>query len=336
MADQIKQLSQIKKDFKKDLKALDFDESATKVLSQLEEKYLGKSSKLLSILGNLKEMAAEDKKKIGKAANQLRIELTEDLKKAGDKANAQLLRQQLENEHIDPTHPGITNTDKAAAHIITKTIEQIEDIFRGMGFEIEYSYQIDTPENAFDGVNIPENHPARDSWDTIWLSDGNLGIPHTSAMQNRIIAGNDLPIKKIILGKCFRNEATDATHEHTFHQMEGVYLDRHVTMAEMIGVLLEFLNSFFDAEFKHKFIPDFFPFVEPGGQLAIEKDGEYLEILGCGMVHPEVIRRAGKDPAKISGFAWGVGIERLIILKHGVEDIRHFFSSDLDFIKQFD
>ncbi len=307
--------------------------------------FLNKDSKLLKILKKLKKIKDIDEKRlIGKKANELREKITNEIKNSQKQTIIKFIENQTKQEKIDPTKPGILPKQFAHQNIVTQTIEKIEDIFISMGFGVEYSYEIDSAYNAFDTVNIPEDHPARDNWDTLWMEDNNLAIPHTSAMQNRILKNNNIPIKKIIIGKCFRNEATDATHEHTFYQMEGIYLDKNVSMGDMIGVLLEFLQNYFNSQFKYKFIPDFFPFVEPGGQIAIEKSAitheksqseEYLEILGCGMIHPDVIKKAGKDPDIYNGFAWGVGIERLILLKYDISDIRLFYSGDLNFIKQF-
>jgi phenylalanyl-tRNA synthetase alpha chain len=360
-ADYINRIDELKANFKGDLSNLR-DSLAKKKLQEsaieaeyldLQKKYLGHNSKLNEILKGLKEIKDEtEKKKVGQQANELREYITTSISEEKNAAVRSILSKKLEVEYVDPTIPGKKPTTQGYKHIISQTIEQIEDIFLKMGFEIEYSYDIDSAYNAFDAVNIPAEHPARDSWDTLWLSDGNLAIPHTSAMQNRILKNTEIPVRKAIIGKCFRNEATDATHEHTFYQLEGVYVDKNISMADMIGVLLEFLERFFESKINYKFTPDFFPFVEPGGQMAIEKSAikrlnssandqsgetiksQYLEVLGCGMIHPNVLKMAGVDPETYSGFAWGTGIERLILLKYGIDDIRHFKSGDLRFIEQ--
>jgi phenylalanyl-tRNA synthetase alpha chain len=353
MADIIDKLDKINDNFKEDLAkakseletAKSEDEIQTK-LKDIYDNYLGKEAELNEILGKLKDIdSPEEKKKIGTKSNKLRQEFEEEINTAKIDLQNELINKKLEEENIPANWPGKTTPETLGhAHIVTQELKLIEDIFTKMGFGVEYALEIDTPENAFDFVNIPESHPARDSWDTLWMDDGNLAIPHTSAMQNRILSSNDTPVRKVIIGKCFRNEATDATHEHTFHQLEGVYLDNNVSMAEMLGVMVEFLKAYYKKDFNYKFTPDYFPFVEPGAQMAIEKsvvtgdsggDSEYLEILGCGMIHPKVIEMAGKDPEKTSGFAWGIGIERLLILKYGIDDIRNFYSGDLRFIKQF-
>jgi len=216
-----------------------------------------------------------------------------------------------------------------------------------MGFEIYTPFEIDDDYHNFTSLNMPEGHPARDAWDTFWTEDEHILITHTSSMQNRILKSANPPIRAIVPGKCFRNEATDARHEHTFYQVEGVYVDKGITMRDMLGTLQTYFEAFFEQSIKVKFMPDFFPFVEPGGQMALTcvlckgegckvcKHTGWLEILGCGMIHPNVLKEAGIDPEQYTGFAWGFGLERLIMLKANVQDIRLFHSGDLRFIKQF-
>lgn len=312
--------------------------------------WLDQEGELQGILKQLKQISdPETKTKLGKGANQLKQRVNTDYKQAIDQAVKALIKRNQSQEALPATHPGISNNTTVGKHILTQTLNEIEDIFTKMGFGVKYAYEIDTPENAFDHLNMPEDHPARDSWDTLWMENGNVAVPHTSAMQNRLLSEDTTePIRKIILGKTFRNEATDATHEHTFTQCEGIYLSKNASMSEMLGVLINFFEEFFATQIDYKFTPDYFPFVEPGGQLAIrfpkkkqssenatELQSEFLEVLGCGMIHPEVIRAAGKDPEVYSGFAWGVGVERLAMIKHGITEIRYFYSNDMKFISQF-
>jgi len=196
-------------------------------------------------------------------------------------------------------------------------------------------------------IIISKGHPARDSWDTFWTEDENILITHTSSMQNRVLRSKTPPIRAIVPGKCFRNEATDARHEHTFYQVEGIYVDKGITFTDMLGTLKTYFEAFFEKEIQVKFMPDFFPFVEPGGQMALScvlcdmkgckvcKGTGWLEILGCGMIHPNVLKEAGIDTDLYTGFAWGFGLERLIMLKQNIEDMRIFHSGDLRFIRQF-
>jgi phenylalanyl-tRNA synthetase alpha chain len=341
-------ISKITAQFEQELK-----EAGPDTLAELKNKYLGKDSELLSILKGIKNVAdIEEKKQIGQAANTFRESVTKKIEAEIEKIANKQLKARLESEVVDSTRPGSrssrSTTKAGKLHVITQTIREIEDIFLSLGFKVEYSYDIDNAFNTFDALNIPASHPARDSWDTLWLSDGNLAIPQTSAMQNRIISrAQELPLKSIVIGRTFRNEATDARHEHTFMQVEGVYLDRTANMSEMLGVLLEFFEKYFGKKLAHKFSPDFFPFVEPGGQLAIEcvicakkgcrlcKYSGFLEILGCGMIHPKVLKEAGKEENFASGFAWGFGLERIVLIKEAIDDIRYFHSGDLRFINQF-
>ncbi|MFW5702477.1 MAG: hypothetical protein ACOCXP_00745 [Candidatus Dojkabacteria bacterium] len=334
-----------------------------KSLSEIEESYNEKLSELLSPKGKLQEILKglkdikepEVKKKLGKGANELKQKIEKELKEEQERSKRDYISLQEKDEYLSPTHPGLpykNNSQLVVPHILEETITKIEEIFAKMGFEAEYAYEIDNEEHTFDHLNIPEDHPARDGWDTLWLEDGNLAVPHTSSMQNRILSEElDLAretIRKVILGKTFRNEATDATHEHTFTQCEGVYLSKNATMSEMIGTLIAFFEAFYETKLDYKFTPDFFPFVEPGGQLAIrfpnkksedktatELKSQFLEVLGCGMIHPKVLKAAGKDPAVYSGFAWGFGVERIIMIKHGISEIRYFHSNNLEFINQF-
>lgn len=316
--------------------------------SELKNKFLGPKSELQQILRGLKQIADPDERKqIGKLANELKVQIETKTQARQSELTQQLLKQQLKVEALDPTHPGSGAARLTHQHILTTTLSDIEDIFSRMGFEVEYANEVDNVFNTFDALNMPEAHPARDSWDTLWLEDGNLAIPHTSAMQNRILRAGGTPIRKIILGKCFRNEATDASHEHTFTQCEGVYLDTNASMSQMLGVLINFFETFFEQKLEYKFSPDFFPFVEPGGQLAIkfakkkgganatETKANFLEVLGCGMIHPEVLRTAGRDPEKYTGFAWGFGVERIAMIKYNISDIRGFYSNDIRFNQQF-
>lgn len=349
--DLLKQLQSVNQDFKGRLNQVEkncqLDSAAFSQYTELEVEYLGKKSPLNSVLAKLQKIEnPELKKEIGAKANQIKTSLTQELTKSKQNLQVQLWKDQMLAEAIDFSRPGL-RTELATSHIVSQTVARIEDIFLSMGFGVEYPYEADNAYNTFDVLNIPESHPARDNWDTLWLSDGNLAIPHTSAMQNRIIRANELPISKVIIGKTFRNEATDVRHEHTFTQVEGVYLASKSNIGELVGTLLEFFENFFGRKLKYKFSPDFFPFTEPGAQMAIEclicdskgckvcKGSGYLEVIGCGMVHPKVIAAAGKDPERCKGFAWGMGVERLILIEQQINDIRNFYSNNLKFTKQF-
>jgi phenylalanyl-tRNA synthetase alpha chain len=336
------QLKELKSSFKERLDSID----SAKILDLTKNELIGKKSPLMDILAQLKSLSPEDKKNIGQLANDTKTELLKLINDKSQKLVSQELAQQEDREKIDVTLPGIQKSI-GHRHIITQASWRCEDIFQKMGFDVEYPYEIDDDFHNFESVNIPKDHPARDSWDTFWTKDGHIAITHTSSMQNRIISSHTPPIRVVVPGRCFRNEATDARHEHTFNQIEGIYVDKQVTLADMLGTLKEFFVNYFETNLEVKFTPDFFPFVEPGGMMSLSciicngkgcdvcKKSGWLEILGCGMIHPNVLKTAGIDPDVYSGFAWGFGLERLIMLKYTVEDIRHFHSGNLDFIKQF-
>ena len=249
---------------------------------------------------------------------------------------------------INTSAPHLLPTEQGTQHPLTKELENVIDIFTRMGFEAIESRQIDDDEHMFGALNFPENHPARDGYDTFRTEEGFIPPAHTSTMQNRILkdgrakleAGGQ--IAAVSYGRVFRNEDVDATHEHTFYQCEGVFVSRDATLGDMLGTLRSFFEVYYGQKLKIKTQPAYFPFVEPGLEFAIEKPaalggkpGEWLEMLGCGMIHPNVLRAAGIDPTVYRGFAWGGGIERLVMLKYGIEDLRHFESAKLQFLRKF-
>jgi len=253
---------------------------------------------------------------------------------------------------IDVTRPG-AKQEQGNLHIISKTIREIEGIFMRLGFEVAEGPEVEDEWHNFDALNVPENHPARDMQDTFWIKgvDKTVLRTHTSGVQNRaMMAKKNPPIRIIAPGRVFRNENTDATHEAQFHQCEGLMVGENISMANLKGVLLEFLKVFFDNdEIKLRLRPGFFPFVEPGMEVDVTctkcqgknkecnvcKGSGWIEILGAGMVHPNVLQAAEIDSKKYQGFAFGMGIERLIMLRYGVDDIRDFYDGDIPFIRQF-
>ena len=317
-----------------------------KMLEEMRVKYLGRKSGLTEILRKIKDLKPEEKIAVGRKANESKEKLTMLIEEKEKDLQKGRISGLAEKEWIDVTAPGHGHK-MGSLHPITQMMWKAEEIFQDMGFEIVYPNEIDDDYHNFASVNIPKDHPARDSWDTFWVDDGNVMITHTSSMQNRVMKDRKPPIRAIVPGKCFRNEATDARHEHTFYQFEGIYVDKGITLSDMIGTLKEFFGRFYEKDLKVKFTPDFFPFVEPGGMMSLEcvlcdgkgcrvcKFSGWLEILGCGMIHPNVLKEAGIDPATYTGFAWGFGLERLIMLKYNIEDIRLFESGDLRFVQQF-
>lgn len=286
----------------------------------------------------------------GKKVNELKLALEEAVEKR---------EVEMEDSTIEPidvtapwdvntSSPKLLPTEQGTQHPLTRELENVIDIFTRMGFEAIESRQIDDDHHMFGTLNFPENHPARDGYDTFRTEEGFIPPAHTSTMQNRILkdrrakleAGGQ--IAAISYGRVFRNEDVDATHEHTFYQCEGVFVSKDATLGDLLGTLRSFFEVYYGQKLKIKTQPAYFPFVEPGLEFAIEKPaalggkpGEWLELLGCGMIHPNVLSAAGIDPTQYRGFAWGGGIERLVMLKYGIEDLRHFESAKLQFLRKF-
>jgi phenylalanyl-tRNA synthetase alpha chain len=309
-----------------------------------------KTPELKQLYGTIKTLPPEQRSDFGKKINDLKTAL---------ESAVNTRETELESATVEPldiTAPWDINSgpqsllpaDAGSQHPLTSEIENVADIFTRMGFDVIESRQIDDDYHMFGTLNFPENHPARDGYDTFRTEEGYIAPAHTSTMQNRIlIEGKDKlesggQIGVTAIGRCFRNEDLDATHEHTFHQCEGVFVSETATLGQMLGTLRSFFEVYYGQKLKIKTQPSYFPFVEPGLEFAIEKPvalggkpGEWLEMLGCGMIHPNVLTAAGIDPKKYRGFAWGLGIERLVMLKYGIEDIRHFESGKLAFLRKF-
>ncbi|MDR2063991.1 MAG: hypothetical protein LBQ02_04400 [Candidatus Nomurabacteria bacterium] len=302
----------------------------------------------------VKELPKEKRADYGRQLNQLKSELLDFVK-------------DLENQKIDAAvealdvsapykanagedvQPRLLSADCGTRHPLMSELEKIVNIWRAMGFESVEARQLDDDFHMFKSLNFPEGHPARDNFDTFRTEEGLLPIAHTSAMENRILqAGKesleeeDKAIASVSYGRCFRNEDVDATHEHTFYQCEGVFVSRDANLSQMLGLLRSFFEQYYEQKLNIKTQPAFFPFVEPGLEFLIEKPvalggkkGEFLEMLGCGMLHPNVLSMAGIDPETYHGFAWGGGVDRLVMLKYEIDDIRYFESGKLRFLKEF-
>jgi len=311
-----------------------------------------KAPELRQLYSVIKTLPPEERGNYGKRINELKIALE----------SAAIAREsELESstvETLDITAPWDVNSepqsllpaDNGSQHPLTTEIENVSDIFTHMGFDVIESRQIDDDYHMFSTLNFPDNHPARDGYDTFRTDEGYIAPAHTSTMQNRILLGGKKKLEAggqigvVAIGRCFRNEDLDATHEHTFHQFEGVFVSETATLGQMLGTLRSFFEVYYKQSINIRTQPSYFPFVEPGLEFAIEKpeslggnskDKEWLEMLGCGMIHPNVLSSAGIDSKKYRGFAWGGGIERLVMLKYGIEDIRHFESGKLQFLREF-
>lgn len=301
----------------------------------------------------LQKAPAHDKPALGQNLNRLKTQLQAAIEKR---------EHELQNASIEPidvtapfdinvsieTRPSLLPTENGSVHPLTREIARIVDIYTRMGFEAVESRQLDDDYNMFTALNFPEGHPARDAYDTFRTEEGLVPPAHTSTMQNRILrAGKEKlergeAIASVIYGRCYRNEDVDATHEHTFHQLEGVFVSDNASLAQMIAVLKHFFEQYYREKMNIRTQPAYFPFTEPSLEFLIEKPisiggkkGDWLEMLGCGMIHPNVLKEAGIDPDKYRGFAWGGGIERLVMLREGIEDIRHFESGRLTFLRNF-
>ncbi|MDA0597572.1 MAG: phenylalanine--tRNA ligase subunit alpha [Chloroflexi bacterium] len=313
--------------------ALDSSESSEQ-LEAWRVGFLGRKGRLTGLLRGLGSLDIDERKVVGAAANMLRGQL-EALYE--DRAN-QSRSSQAPVGSIDISLPG-RRPALGGLHPSTQMIREITQAFNEMGFQTIEGPEVELEKYNFDMLNIPANHPARDQWDTIWVdSDTHNDVllrTHTSPMQARTMEANDPPIRVVVPGKCYRYESTDATHEWHFNQVEGLAVDEGITFADLKGTLYQFARRIFGPQRKVRFRCDFFPFVEPGVDMSIEWNGNWIEILGAGMVHPKVLENAGYDSTKYTGFAFGMGPERISMLRNEITDIRHFFSNDLRFLTQF-
>mgnify|MGYP001320833488 CR=1 FL=1 len=322
-------------------------------LQQWKVFYLGRNGKLTSILRNLRTLAPEDRRNSGIAGNQAKLLLEEEFNSRVMEVEKSSISSKTSEDSIDVTMPG-RPFPSGGLHVITQTLREVCGIFTSMGFSVAEGPEIEWDHYNFEALNIPKDHPARDMWNTLWVDftdeEGNhpmLLRTHTSPMQARIMENNTPPVRVVIPGKCYRFEATDATHEWHFYQIEGLAIDKGITFADLKGTLYEFARRFFGEERRVRFRCDYFPFVEPGVDMSIDCfrcDGQgckvcrntgWIEILGAGMVHPKVLAGFGCDPKEYTGFAFGMGPERITMLRHGIEDIRHFYTNDLRFLEQF-
>jgi phenylalanyl-tRNA synthetase alpha chain len=321
-------------------------------IEQLRVEVLGRKGRLTLLLRGLKDLPAEERPRAGTALNELRrsieARLDERLRAVKESSKAQSLKE----DRVDVTLPG-SRWERGGWHPITLVIDEIIDIFRGMGFEIARGPDIEDDYHNFEALNIPQDHPARDMQDTFFVADGWLLRTHTSPVQIRTMESRKPPLQVIVPGAVYRHD-DDATHSPMFHQVEGFMVDDAISLADLKGVLTHFLRQIFRRDARVRFRPSFFPFTEPSAEIDIQcvicggggtmpsgqscrvcKASGWLEILGAGMIDPAVFKFVGYDPEKVSGFAFGMGVERIAMLKYGIDDIRLFFQNDLRFLKQF-
>lgn len=308
---------------------------------------LGKNGSLTGVLKGIKDLSVEDKQTVGKVSNELRDCLTTAFEARLVGIAEERVEERLATEFEDVTVP-LPEKESGHLHPITRALLEVEDAFKRMGFEVLESKEVTTEYLNFDAVNVPASHPARDMQDTFWLEGkGNVLATQTSSMQNVILKSKNPPIRVIIPGRVFRNEDIDATHENTFYQVEGIVVDKGVSMANLKYAIRTMLSDLFGREVSIRLRPGYFPFVEPGVEVdfscpfcsgegcKICKKSGWIEFMGAGLIHPNVLREGGLDPEVYSGFAFGFGLNRLVMIKYGITDMRHFQNADVRFLSQF-
>ena len=321
--------------------------ASLEALKNLKVQYLGKKGSLTEILRGMGALSAEERPKIGQIVNELRAELEGKIEEHTKEKEEKALADKLANENVDITLPG--RAPKIGhLHPITLTMREIKKIFMRMGFDVNEGPEIENDYYNFEALNLPKDHPARDMQDSFYITEEYLLRTHTSPVQARTMQsrGGNEPVRMIAPGRVYRRDY-DATHSPMFHQVEGLVIDKGISLADLKGTLELFLKEMFGSNVKVRLRPSFFPFTEPSAEVDIScvicggkgcrvcKNSGWLEILGSGMVHPNVLTMSGYDPQQVSGFAFGMGVERIAMLKYGIDDLRLFFENDLRFIRQF-
>ncbi len=319
---------------------------ALEKLNDIRVAYLGKKGELTSVLKGMKDVAPEDRPRVGQMVNDVRALLEERLENAKTVLARAAREEQMSKEEIDVTLPS-KKAEIGHKHPNTVALEEVERIFIGMGYEVVEGPEIEYDYYNFEALNIPANHPAKDEQDTFYINDKILLRTQTSPVQVRTMEQKKPPIRMIAPGRVFRSDEVDATHSPSFHQIEGMVIDKNITFADLKGTLAQFAVELFGENTKVKFRPHHFPFTEPSAEVDVTcfkcggagcrfcKGSGWIEILGCGMVHPKVLRMSGIDPEEYSGFAFGVGLERIALLKYEIDDMRLLYENDIRFLKQF-
>ncbi len=317
-----------------------------KDLEAIKVKYLGKKGELTQILKGMGKLSSEERPVIGQVANEVRTLLEDTIAKEVSVLEEKAMEEKLEQEKIDVSMPG-TLPRKGGLHPLTKVLRELEEIFIGMGFSIAEGPEVEYDYYNFEALNIPKDHPARDTQDTFYISDNIVLRTQTSPMQVRTMEKQKPPIRVIAPGKVFRSDSVDATHSPVFHQIEGLVVDKGITMGDLKGTLELVAKKLYGEDAQIRFRPHHFPFTEPSAEVDVAcfvckgegcrvcKGEGWIEILGAGMVHPRVLRNCNIDPEEYSGFAFGIGLERLVMRSYGIDDLRLFFENDVRFLKQF-
>ncbi len=315
-------------------------------LNDVRVKFLGKKGELTAVLKGMKEVAPEERPKVGQEVNEARADIEHALDERKEKMEKKLREEKLEREVIDVTLPA-KKPVMGHRHPNTIALEEVENIFIGMGYEVVEGPEVEYDSYNFEKLNIPADHPARDEQDTFYINDEILLRTQTSPVQARVMEQGKLPIRMIAPGRVFRSDEVDATHSPSFHQIEGLVVDENISFADLKGTLEVFAKELFGPDTKTKFRPHYFPFTEPSAEVDVScfkcggkgcrfcKGSGWVEVLGCGMVHPHVLEMCGIDPDKYTGFAFGVGLERIALLKYEIDDMRLLYENDIRFLQQF-
>ncbi|SHH91341.1 phenylalanine--tRNA ligase subunit alpha [Sporanaerobacter acetigenes] len=324
--------------------------SKMKSIDELEEmriKVLGKKGELTQVLREMGKLSKEERPVVGEIANDVRKDIETELNSTRERLKNEMKKKKLEKERIDISMPG-KEIILGHRHPLMATIEALENIFLSMGFSVVYGPEIETVQNNFDALNSPENHPSRDLSDTFYITEDMLLRTHTSPVQIRVMKEKKPPLRIVSAGRTFRFDDVDDTHSPMFHQLEGLVIDENVTMANLMDTIDTFIKELFGEDMETRFRPHYFPFTEPSAEVdvscvkckgkgceACNGTGWSMELLGCGMVDPKVLENCGIDPEKYSGFAFGLGIDRIAMVKYGINDIRLLFENDMRFLNQF-
>lgn len=315
-------------------------------LNEVRVSVLGKKGELTAVLKGMKDVAPEDRPKVGQLVNEARSEIEAKLDAAKKRMEEEERARKMEEEVIDVTLPA-RKANVGHRHPNTIALEEVERIFVGMGYEVVEGPEVEYDLYNFEKLNIPKNHPAKDEQDTFYINNEIVLRTQTSPVQARVMEQGKLPIRMIAPGRVFRSDEVDATHSPSFHQIEGLVVDKHITFSDLKGTLAEFARELFGPETKTKFRPHHFPFTEPSAEMDVScfkcggkgcrfcKGSGWIEILGCGMVHPHVFEMCGIDPNEYTGFAFGVGLERIALLKYEIDDMRLLYENDDRFLRQF-
>jgi phenylalanyl-tRNA synthetase alpha chain len=310
-----------------------------RTLDDVRVRFLGKKGALTAQLKSLGQLPADQRREAGQQINRAKQALEEAIGQRAETLSRERLDQQLAAETIDVTLPG-RDLEPGGGHPVSRALDRLLDIFQRLGFEVATGPEVEDDYHNFEALNFPPHHPARAMHDTFYLPDGRLLRTHTSTVQIRIMKERGAPVRIVAPGRVFRSDS-DQTHTPQFHQVEGLLVDRNVTFADLKGMLADFVNAFFEDDLEVRLRPSYFPFTEPSAEVDVRwrnadgSTGDWLEVLGCGMVHPNVLSNCGIDPEEYAGYAFGLGVERFAMLRYRVDDLRLFFDNDLRFLRQF-